>query len=260
MKTAVVTGGSRGIGRGVSLALSRLGYRICVTGRSKENLETLRTLIEGNGSQCRYFVCDHNNVQSTIECFEHIGKEYSPDLVVNNAWGGYEQMVQDGTYTWEAKFWDQPMFRWTSMVDVGVRTAFICSKHCVRSMLERKAGAIVNISFWAARHYMQNIIYGVSKAAIDKMSSDMAEELKEYSIPAISLYPGLVRTEAVMANASHFDMSNSESPEFVGLVADAFFRDGDNMTKTGGYFTTAELAEQYGILDEDGKKIKPRRY
>jgi NAD(P)-dependent dehydrogenase (short-subunit alcohol dehydrogenase family) len=164
-------------------------------------------------------------------------------------------MVEDGQYTWEKRFWEQPLHRWASMMDVGVRTAFLCSQRCVAGMLERRGGLIVNISFWAARQYHQNVIYGVSKAAVDKMSHDMAFELRDHGVAAVSLYPGLVRTEGVLENASFFDMSNSESPQFSGLVIEALFRDPARKDKSGGCFTSSELAREYGIRDIDGKVI-----
>lgn len=259
MKTAVVTGASRGIGRGVSVALARRGYRLCVSGRSAEHLRTLKAEAELLGAECHTFVCDHNDAQATEACFADIAARFDVDLIVNNAWGGYYSMLADTTWTWNKGFWNQSLERWASMMDVGVRTVFLCSKHCVKPMLEKKSGTIVNISFWAARRYMDNAIYGTSKAAVDTLSRDMAHELREHGVAALSLYPGLVRTEGVLENAAYFDMSNSESPEFVGMVIDALARDPKTMERSGGFFTTAELAEVYGIVDIDGKKIQDNR-
>lgn len=250
---AIITGASRGVGRGVALALAGKGYDIVVTGREKDRLDALGAEVSARGSVFEGHVCDHGDLEATVAVFERIGSDF--DVIVNNAWGGYFRMVEDGQYTWEKKFWEQPLHRWTSMMDVGVRTAFLCGKHCVAAMLQRRRGLIVNISFWAARQYHQNVIYGVSKAAIDKMSHDMAVELREYGVAAVSLYLGLVRTEGVLENASFFDMSNSESPEFSGLVIDGLARDPARMDKSGGYFTSSELARQYGIRDIDGKTI-----
>jgi len=259
MGTAIITGASRGVGRGIAMALAGLGYDLCVTGRSALDLDQIKSEVEKQGRHCATYICDHQNVAATVACFESISKTHELTLIVNNAWGGYETMMQDGQYTWEAKFWDQSLERWTSMMDVGVRTAFLCSKYCVQPILRNRRGAIVNISFWSAQRYMQNLIYGVSKAAIDKMTMDMAHELREYNIPAIALYPGLVRTEKVMENAAYFDMSNSESPEFVGLVIHGFMEDQKRLEKSGQVFTTAELASEYRIKDIDGKTIQDIR-
>ena len=110
-------------------------------------------------------------------------------------------MVEDGVFTWSRPFWEQPLHRWHSMMDAGVRAAFVASSQAARLMVPQRQGLIVNISFWAAQKHMGNVIYGVAKAATDKMTSDMAHELQPYGICVVSLYPGLVRTEAVVEAA-----------------------------------------------------------
>ena len=255
---AIVTGASRGIGKGIAISLAKLGYDVHITGRTESDLHEVKLAVEFYGVQCTSHVCDHLDMLSTIKVLESI-EGIGFDIVVNNAWGGYERMVEDGIYTWEKKFWEQPDHRWTSMMDVGVRTAFLCSRHLSREMIRKKKGLIVNISFWAAQKYMQNVIYGTSKAAIDKMTHDMAEETREHGVAIVALYPGLVRTEAVMANASYFNLENSESPEFEGLVIASLAKDNLLTEKSGKVFTSAELAQEYGIQDIDGKKIRDER-
>jgi NAD(P)-dependent dehydrogenase (short-subunit alcohol dehydrogenase family) len=255
---ALITGASRGIGRGVALSLARQGYDIHVTGRSTADLAALRSEVERLGRRCALHPCDHASQEATVSTFAVL-EGVCFDIVVNNAWGGYEKMVEDGEYTWERKFWEQPDHRWVSMMDVGVRTAFLCSRHCARRMVAAGRGLIVNISFWAARTYLQNVIYGTAKAAIDKMTADMAEELRLHGVAAVSLYPGLVRTEGVMANAAFFDLTNSESPEFEGLVIGALRADPRLLDKSGRFFTSAGLAAEYGIVDLDGKRIREER-
>lgn len=255
---ALVTGASRGVGRGVALALAKQGYDLTVTGRSASALERLAGEIAAFGRGCRILACDHADMAVTAARFESLGAR-AFDIVVNNAWGGYERMVEGDHYTWERPFWEQPDHRWVSMMDVGVRTAFLCSRHCAAAMVAAGRGLIVNVSFWAARAYMQNVVYGVAKAAVDKMSADMAVELRPYGVAAVSLYPGLVRTEAVLANAAHFNLDNSESPEFEGLVVGALARDPGLAAKSGRFFTSAELAAEYGIVDIDGKRIREER-
>ena len=97
------------------------------------------------------------------------------------------------------------------MLVAGVRAAFIASSLAAKIMIPQRRGLIVNIRSWAGRKYIGNVIYGVSKAATDKMTSDMAQELRPHGIAAVSLYPGPVRTEAVLSSG-WFDLSNSESP------------------------------------------------
>jgi NAD(P)-dependent dehydrogenase (short-subunit alcohol dehydrogenase family) len=139
------------------------------------------------------------------------------------------------------------------------RAAFDCSAHAARAMIPRRAGLIVNLSFWAARRRLGNVIYGAAKAATDKMTGDMAEELAPYGVAAISLYPGLVRTEAVLAAAAEgaFDLANSESAEFIGLVIAALRQDANLMSRTGKISIAAALAREYGVLDIDGRSPQP---
>jgi dehydrogenase/reductase SDR family protein 1 len=163
--------------------------------------------------------CDHCRDTDTARVFQRVA-EAGPglDVLVNSAWGGYERMVEDGQFTWGLPFWRQPPHRWSSMMDAGVRSAFFASAQAAEMMIARRRGLIVNVSFWAAQKHLGNTLYGVAKAATDKMSSDMAHELREYGVTVVSLYPGLVRTEAVMAAArgGWLDISNRESPAFIG--------------------------------------------
>ena len=132
-------------------------------------------------------------------------------------------MVEDGQFTWSRPFWQEPMHRWSGMMDAGVRSALVTAANVAPSMIEARRGVIVNISFWPAQKYIGNVIYGIAKAATDKMTHDMAKELRPHGVSVVSLYPGLVRTEAVLeaAKAGWLDLSNSESPEFIGRVVAA---------------------------------------
>ncbi len=178
------------------------------------------------------------------------------DVLVNSAWGGYERMLEDGRFTWTLPFWEQPTHRWASMLDGGVRAAWVAASLAAKMMIPQRQGLIVNISYWAARKYVGNVIYGVSKAATDKMTSDMAVELRPHGIAAISLYPGLVRTEAVLASG-WFDLSNSESPEFIGRVIAALWRDPELPKRSGSVLVAAAVAAELGIEDIDGKQPQP---
>lgn len=244
---ALVTGASRGVGRGIALGLLAAGFRVYGTGRSIDQTDLPREI--------RRLRCDHLKDEETARVFEVIRSECGGlDLLVNCAWGGYEKMVEGGVFTWPATFWEQPMHRWTGMMDAGVRAAFVCSANAARLMTPRRRGLIVNISFWAAQRHVGNTIYGIAKAATDKMTSDTAVELKPLDIPVISLYPGLVRTETVLAAAEGgaFDLSTSESPEFIGRVISALFHDANLMARTGQVLVAAAVAKEFGVLDIDG--------
>ena len=148
--------------------------------------------------------CDHTDDAAVAEAFAQIERAGGLDVLVNVAWGGYERMLENGRFTFGAPFWEQPVWRWDAMMTAGVRAAFVASQHAARLMIPARRGLIVNISFWAAQKHIANALYGVSKAATDKLTADMAHELKGHGVTAVSLYPGLVRTEAVLA-AGFFD-------------------------------------------------------
>lgn len=252
MPTAVVTGASRGVGRGTAEALAQAGFRVFATGRSVMDADLPSGVIR--------LVADHRNDADTAAVFERIAREAEGlDLLVNCAWGGYERMVEDGRFTWPAPFWEQPAHRWTGMIDAGVRAAFVCSSHAARLMIPRRKGLIVQIGFWSARRHLGNVIYGLAKAATDKMTADMAEELGPHGVAVICLYPGLVRTEAVLeaARAGAFDLSNSESAQFLGRVLAGLIAEDRLMQRSGQVLVAAAVARELGIADMDGNQPAP---
>jgi NAD(P)-dependent dehydrogenase (short-subunit alcohol dehydrogenase family) len=143
------------------------------------------------------------------------------------------------------------------MFSAGVRAHYRTSQLAAPAMIARHQGLIVNISFWAAQKHIGNVAYGVSKAATDKMTGDMAAELKPYSVAVVSLYPGLVRTEKVMEAAQYLDLSNSESAEFIGRAVAALAADPDVLRYTGKVLVAAALAMENGFTDIDGKNPRP---
>jgi NAD(P)-dependent dehydrogenase (short-subunit alcohol dehydrogenase family) len=252
MPVALVTGASRGVGRGVATALHDAGYEVFATGRTIENANLPA------GITC--IRCDHIDDDDTAAAFARLAETSSSlDVLVNNSWGGYERMVDGGQFTWGLPFWQQPAHRWSSMMDAGVRAAWAVSSRAVPIMLPAGRGLIVNISLWAAQKHIGNTIYGVAKAATDKLTADMAHELKTHGISVVSLYPGLVRTEAVMAAASQgwFKLENSESPEFIGRVIAALATDPHLAARSGTVVVAAEAARRLSVTDVDGKQPVP---
>src|SRR5262245_60533270 len=179
-QVALVTGASRGVGRGVSLGLAHAGATVFATGRRIREADL--------GSGIVAIACDHSDDQAVARVFEQIDDAAGRlDILVNVAWGGYERMVEDGRFTWAAPFWDQPMWRWDAMLTVGVRAAFVASQHAARRMLREGRGLIVHVSSWAAQKHIGNALYGVAKAATDKLASDMAHELGPRGVTVVSL-------------------------------------------------------------------------
>jgi NAD(P)-dependent dehydrogenase (short-subunit alcohol dehydrogenase family) len=202
--------------------------------------------------------CDHRDDSQTDAAVEGIVRETGRiDILVNNVWGGYERMVESGEFTWAKPFWEQPMWRWDAMFSAGVRAHYHATQLAARTMIAQRRGLIVNISFWAAQKRIGNAAYGVSKAATDKLTSDTAAELKPYGVTVVSLYPGLVRTEKVMQAAPYLDLSNSESPDFIGRAIAALAADPDVLRHTGQVLVAAALAKEYGFTDVDGKTPRP---
>jgi NAD(P)-dependent dehydrogenase (short-subunit alcohol dehydrogenase family) len=251
-KVALVTGATRGVGKGVVLELAAAGALVYFTGR------TASQQVFGKNDRIVPVACDHTHDAEVEKLFHRINQEQSRlDILVNNVWGGYENMIENGEFTWMPPFWKQPLWRWDAMFAAGARAHYVASAQAARIMVAQGRGLIVNISFWAAQKYLGNVAYGVSKAATDRMTSDMARELREHNVAVVSLYPGLVRTEKVMEAAAFLDLSNSESPQFIGRATAGLASDSEIMQKSGQVLVAAELAHEYGFTDIDGKQPRP---
>jgi dehydrogenase/reductase SDR family protein 1 len=267
-KVALVTGASRGVGRGVALGLGEAEATVYITGRTVEEgkaaVDVPGTIyktaqeVTQLGGQGIPVPCDHRNDQEVEAIFERIRSEQNRlDILVNNVWGGYEHF-NDGTEFWKEKgFWTVPLSRWDKSFQAGVRAHYVASVFAAPIMIMQGSGLIVNISFFAAQKNSSGVAYGVAKAADDRMAATMAYDLREHDVAAVSLYPGLVRTEAVMKAADYFDLSNSESPQFIGRAVAALAADPNIMHKSGKVLVAAELAREYGFTDIDGAQPRP---
>lgn len=267
-KVALVTGASRGVGKGIAQGLGEAGATVYVTGRTTEAGQgavalpgTIQetadavTRLGGRGIAVR---CDHTRDDEVARLFEQIAAEHGRlDVLVNNVWGGYE-FFNDGTEFWKEKgFWTVPLSRWDQSFQAGVRAHYAAAVLAAPIMIAQGSGLIVNVSFFAAQRDDKGVIYGVAKAADDRLAACMAHELREHHVAVVSLYPGLVRTESVLKAGAFFDLSNSESPQFVGRAVAALAADARIMDRTGQVLVAAALAQGYGFSDIDGKQPRP---
>ena len=255
-KIALVTGGTRNVGNGIALALGEAGATVYVTGRSitEKNVEGI-TKVGGKGIAV---VCNHENDDEVKALFKQIkNNEGKLDILVNNAWGGYNRLRNRKAYPgfkMKAPFWEQPLELWDEMNNVGVRSNYISTYYASKLMLKQKHGLIVNISFYAAQKYYGNVVYGVSKAAVDKMTMDMSEELKKHKVACVSLYPGYIDDR----KRKNTPNPKKETSLFVGRAITALASDKNIMKKTGQILVAAALSREYDFTDIDG--IQPEPY
>lgn len=267
-KIALVTGGTRGIGKGIVIGLAKAGAIVYFTGRTEQEMtgavqlsgslsatEMAAEMYEGTTIGLK---CDHTNDEDTKNVIEHIRQKHGRlDILVNNVWGGYEYF-NNGTEFWKEKeFWTKPISRWDSMFNAGVRGYYVTTCFAAPLLISSDSSIVVNISFWVAKRNDRGVAYCTAKAATDKLTETMAYEFRSHNVAVVSLYPGLVRTESVMAAEDYWDLSNSESPEFTGKAILALADDPQKMHMSGQVCVVAQVALDYGFKDIDGRQPIP---
>ena len=269
-KVAVVTGASRGIGKGIALALGAEGATVYVTGRTVTpgsyplpgTVGETAAEVTRRGGQGIAVKVDHANDAEVASLFDQIRREQGRlDILVNNAFSLPEDLIEP------QPFWDKPLSNW-EMIDVGVRSNFVAAWHAAKIMVPQKSGLIVAISGYVGVTYTYGVVFGTCKSAVDRMARDMAIELKPHSVASLSLWQGLTFTERAlrnlgrnpaMKNLTVTKPANGCSPEFPGRVITALANDPDIMNRSGGTFISAEVAQDYGVTDIDGKHIPSLR-
>jgi NAD(P)-dependent dehydrogenase (short-subunit alcohol dehydrogenase family) len=266
-KVAVVTGGSRGAGRGIALTLGQAGATVYVTGRSvrggpaTENLpgtiDDTAEAVTARGGKGIAVRCDHTIDADVERLFARVDQDAGRlDLLINNAWGGYERY---DFRTFGAPLHQQPLQRWDGMFTAGLRSALVASHFAVPLMLRRKQGLIVNITAWDRDKFLVNVFYDVAKNAVNRMTYGLARELRSHNIAVIALAPGFMRTERVSASfeaAGNREYLNfTESPEYAGRAIAALASDSNILGKSGKVLAVGDLAQEYGFTDIDGRQI-----
>ncbi|MEN0068399.1 MAG: SDR family NAD(P)-dependent oxidoreductase [Myxococcota bacterium] len=254
-RVAWVTGASRGVGRGVALALGEAGFTVVGTGRKAEALERTMTEVTDRGGRGIACVCDHRDDDQVRSVVGRITDEAGRlDVLVNNVFAIPREPI------WGRPFWEQPLAQWDAMHAVGLRSHFVATVLVMPLLLQASPGLVVHISSFAGGSYQLNVAYGVGKAGVDRMASDMAHELTGRGVAVMSLWPGIVRTEWVLAQDElPFPLDHTESPEFTGRAVVALANDPALLKRTGEVAVVAELAEAYGFDDIDGTRPRSLR-
>lgn len=264
---AVVTGASRGAGKGIALALGAEGATVYVTGRSQKEGDaplpgTVHATAEGvtkAGGKGIAVIVDHADDTQVKRLFEQVKKEQGRlDILVNNATVIHDTLIEKGG------FWEKPLEQ-VHILDVGLRSGYVASWYAAPLMVEQKRGLIAFTSSFGASCYMHGPAYGAQKVGVDKFAKDMAVDLRKHEVAAVSIWMGMLktdRTRRVMdADAAKYagfwDMA--ENPEFTGHLISRIYRDPKRMEKSGQVIIGAELALEYGMKDIDGAQPPSHR-
>jgi NAD(P)-dependent dehydrogenase (short-subunit alcohol dehydrogenase family) len=254
---AVVTGASRGVGKGIALVLGEAGAEVWVTGRS--TVEETAAEVTARGGRGVAVRTDHTDDTQVEALFERVRREAGRvDLVVANAWGGYEG---HDYRTFGAPFWEQPLSRWESMFEAGLRTQFTTARFAAPLLLEQESGLIVLTGGWDdLRFYLGNALYDISKAGTSRLVSVLAHELRPHGVSVVGVYPGFTRTEAVVDAFAAEGMEpppETHSPEFIGRAVACVAADPDVLALSGTGAQATTYAGRYGFTDVDGRTIAP---
>jgi len=271
-RVAVVTGASRGIGKGIALELGAAGSTVYATGRSATDgrlpgsVNSTAEQITELGGEGVGVVCDHTDDAAVTALFERVSSERGRlDVLVNNVYNS------PAAARWLGKpFWEVPAKAWDETFMIGVRSQYVASSLAAPMLLEN-GGLIVNVSSPGSIRYMHNVVYGVGKAAVDRMTRDMAHELEGRGVAVVSIWPGIVNTELLqmipagpdgrrvltLPGEGEYDLAGAETPRFSGRAVAALAADAKRERWSGESVYVADLADHYGFTDLDGRVPRP---
>ena len=266
-----MTGASRGVGRGIARALGEKGAIVYVTGRTSSaagskgsrTIEATAQLVDEAGGEGRPVLCDHGDDAQIAALFARIREEAGRvDVLVNNVY-----KIPDPP-AWGGGFWDHPLQIWDDQVGIGLRAHYVASWHAAPLLFESVArsgpgAAILNVSSPGGESYHFSSSYGAGKAGLDRLSADMAIELRPKGVVSVVLYPGAVSTEFIEDSAAKtgMDLSKAQTPLFVGRAAAALLEADDLIARSGTIQWVEDLAEELDLHDEHGRRPPgyPRR-
>ncbi|XP_077157419.1 dehydrogenase/reductase SDR family member 1 [Paroedura picta] len=263
-QVCLVTGASRGIGKGIALQLSGAGATVYITGRHRGTLEKAAAEVQGRGGRCVPVVCDSTREEEVAALFERLKQEQAGrlDLLVNNAFSGVSSIGKEAG----SKFWESEAGLWDDINNAGLRGHYIFSVYAARLMVPAGRGLIVIISSPGGLRYMFDVPYGVGKAACDRLAADCAFELRPFGVACVALWPGLVRTESLQKQAETQTgpwfkklkeklPAIGESIEVSGKCVVGLATDPNIMHYSGKVVLSPELAQRYRFKDVDGKDV-----
>ena len=257
---AVVTGASRGAGRGIAIALGSHGCTVYVTGRSERAgdasfpgtiYETADAVTAAGGKGIAVRV-DHGDDAQVKSLFDQVEREQGRlDILVNNAFATHDLLPTS------ANFWEKPLAV-ADTLKVGVRSSYVASYYAAPMMVKQRSGLMIFTSSSGAVHYVYGAAYGAHKASMDKFAWDMAIDLKDYNVAALSIWMGPLLSERVKAlmaaDPEKFSRLTLETTEFTGHIIWALYNDPKLMEMSGQTVIGAEVALKYGIKDAGGKQ------
>ena len=253
-RVAVVTGASRGIGKGIAIGLGEAGATVYVTGRTRgtgdRTIDTTAELVSLAGGQGLAVEVDHAIDDEIDGLFRLVESEHGGlDILVNNVF-----KIPDPP-AWEGGFWEHPLEIWDDQVGIGLRSHYVASRSAAPLLFRRTGSMIFNITSPAGFTYLFNAAYSIGKAALDRMTHDLGIELLPKGVSVIGLRPGPVRTEFIQDQASagvSVLTEGVETPIFIGRVVAAIATDQDRFEMTGRVHWTTDLGSHYRLVDEDG--------
>ena len=254
-QVAVVTGSSRGIGKGIALALAEQGCTVYATGRTigegDRTIDTTARQVTEAGGEGHAIRCDHGDDDDIARLFEQIGQEAGRiDILVNNVY------KIPSPPAWGGGYWDHPISIWDDQVGIGLRAHYVASWHAAGLMFESDNARMLNVSSPGGQSYHFSSSYGAGKAGLDRLTADMAVELEPKGIPACVLYPGSVSTEFIQdaAEEQGMDLSQSQTPLLVGRAATSLLMADDMMSRTGTIQWVEDLIAEFDLYDENGSR------
>jgi NAD(P)-dependent dehydrogenase (short-subunit alcohol dehydrogenase family) len=263
---AVVTGASRGVGKGVAVVLGECGATVFVTGRTsraagagRRTVEDTADEVTARGGSGVPVVTDHTDDAQVEALFDRVRAEAGRlDLLVANAWGGYENYDYR---RFGLPFWELPVERFDTMVRAGLRTHLTACRAAAPLMLEQGSGLIVLTGGWDdPGRYLGNVPYDLVKTATSRLVATMAHELRPHGVSVVGVYPGFTTTELVVdafAAGGAEPPAHAHSPELVGRAVAALAADPDVASLSGSGAQAATYSARYGFTDVDGRNFEP---